>query len=447
MAFDLLGKLGEDGIMSAVFSEERVVSNWLVVEAEFARALADAGVIDTARGERIAAACRLDVIDRERLWKETRNVGYPILPLVKQIVAALDDDDAAWVHYGATTQDIMDCALALQLRDAADRLTDLVGQFGDAIAQLVERHAGSVMPGRTHAQQAVPTTFGLKMAVYLDQLARDAKRLTAARARAAVVSSYGAGGTSAALRDNGPAVRSALATRLGLADAELPWHVARDRVAELTSAAAMTAGTCVRFAREVVDLSRTEVGEVSEATGKYRGASSTMPQKSNPISAEAIIGFGVVAQNAANAMLRALEAGHERAAGEWQVEWRAVPGCLIAAASALDVAREAAENLLVFPDRMRANLTRDGGRIMAEAYMIALAEHLGRDVAHESVYDAVLLSRADGLALPEALRRSVAPELWDRIAAVLPEPDAYLGNATRLCASALTAWRSRTHGA
>ncbi|GIF63865.1 adenylosuccinate lyase [Asanoa ishikariensis] len=443
MAFDLLGKLGEDGVMGAVFSEERAVSDWLVVEAAFARALADAGAIDQARGERIAAACRLDVIDRQRLWKETRNVGYPILPLVKQIVAALSDDDAAWVHYGATTQDIMDCALALQLRDAADRLVALVGQFGDAVAALVQAHAGSVMPGRTHAQQAVPTTFGLKLAVYLDQLGRDTQRLNDARHRAAVVSSYGAGGTSAALGEKGPAVRAALAARLGLADAALPWHVARDRVAELTNAAALVAGTCVRFAREVVDLSRTEVGEVSEATGKYRGASSTMPQKSNPISAEAIIGFGVVAQSSANAMLRALEAGHERAAGEWQIEWRAVPDCLIAAASALDIAREAAEHLLVFPDRMRANLARDGGRIMAEAYMITLADHLGRDVAHESVYEAVLLSRADDLPLSEALRRSVSPELWDRIATVLPEPDTYLGNATDLCAAALRTWRTR----
>jgi 3-carboxy-cis,cis-muconate cycloisomerase len=185
---------------------------------------------------------------------------------------------------------------------------------------------------------------------------------------------------------------------------------------------------------------------VSETTGKYRGASSTMPQKSNPISAEAIIGFGVVAQTAGAAMMRALEAGHERATGEWQVEWHAVPSCLVAAASAVSVARDAAVGLQVFPDRMRANLTLDGGRILAEAYMIVLADHLGRDVAHESVYGAVLLSRAQGIDLSAALERSLTPELWDKIADLLPSAEGYLGNAAVLCASALRNWRSRAEG-
>jgi 3-carboxy-cis,cis-muconate cycloisomerase len=444
--FDLLSKLGEDREMSAVFSEARAVSDWLAVEAAFAGSLADAGIIDEATADRIASACTPGLIDHERLWVETTNVGYPILPLVKQIVAALPEADGAWVHFGATTQDIMDCALALQLRDAGARLLALVDELGDAVATLVEQHAESVMPGRTHAQQAVPTTFGLKMAVYLDQLGRDVERVRAARLRAGAVSSHGAGGTSAALGGKAPQVRAALAARLGLADAEIPWHVARDRVAELTGAAAMLSGTCIRLAREIVDLSRTEVGEVSEAAGKYRGASSTMPQKSNPISAEAIIGFGVVAQANAAAMLRALEAGHERATGEWQVEWHAVPNCLVAAASAVAVARDAAATLQVFPDRMRANLTLDGSRILAEAYMIVLAEHVGRDVAHESVYDAVLLSRAEDIDLPQALERSVAPELWGKVADLLPSADAYLGNAAELCASALSNWRSRAEG-
>ena len=443
MPFDLLSKLGEDRELSAVFSESRAVADWLSVEAAFAGALADAGVIDLGTADRIGAACTADLIDLDKLWRETRNVGYPILPLVKQIVSALSEEDAAWVHYGATTQDIMDSALALQLRDATARLSDLVQGFGDAVALLVEQHAGAVMPGRTHAQQAVPTTFGLKMAVYLDQLARDAERLTAACAQASVVSSYGAGGTSAALGSHGPAVRAALAARLGLADAEIPWHVARDRVAQLTSAAALLSGTCIRFAREVVDLSRTEVGEVSEATGKYRGASSTMPQKANPISAEAIIGFGVIAQTSSAAMLRALEAGHERAAGEWQVEWSAVPSCLVAAASAASVAQEAASTLLVFPDRMRANLSRDGGRILAEAYMITLAQHVGRDLAHELVYDAVQLSRSENLPLPEAVERSVTSDLWAKVSTELPSSDGYVGNAGDLCAAAVKAWRSR----
>lgn len=443
MVFDLLAKLGEDRGMVEIFGEDRIIQDWLVVEAEFARALATGGVMDVAIAERIAQACVADNIDRQRLWTDMRNVGYPILPLIQQICALVDPGDAAWVHYGATTQDIMDCALAMELRDAADRLLVLVRAFGDELARLVEAHAGTVMPGRTHAQQAVPTTFGAKLAVYLDQLSRDEERLRQGRLAAAVVSLHGAGGTSAALGPRAPEVRTSLAARLSLAVAPVPWHVARDRVAELAFATAMAAGTCVRFAREIVALSRTEVGEVTEVTGQYRGASSTMPQKSNPISCEAIVGFGISAQANAHALLRAMEAGHERAAGEWQIEWRAVPATFIAAASAMAISADTAATLQVFPDRMRANLDQDGGRLMAEAYMIVLAQHLGRNAAHEAVYEAVRLSRRDDIPLTKALRHGLAPQVWEVIADVLPVPEDYLGDTAAVCATALAAWRSR----
>jgi 3-carboxy-cis,cis-muconate cycloisomerase len=208
VTFDLMTTIGADGAMAAIFGEDRAVRDWLSVEAALTRGLAEAAVIDGGTAERIVAACGPQVVDRDVLWSETALVGYPILPLVRMICAALDETDAGYVHWGATTQDIMDCALALQMRDAADRLLQLVAALGDALSLLVERHAGTVMPGRTHAQQAVPTTFGAKCAVFLDEFTRHRSRLLTARRRVAVVSLFGAGGTSAALGDKADVVSS-----------------------------------------------------------------------------------------------------------------------------------------------------------------------------------------------------------------------------------------------
>jgi 3-carboxy-cis,cis-muconate cycloisomerase len=441
VTFDLLTAHGADEAMTAVFAEDRAVEDWLAVERALTHGLAAAGVIDDATARRIVAACRPEVVDRELLWTEMAMVGYPIFPLVRMICGALDEADAGFVHFGATTQDIMDSALALQLRDAADRLVQLVTALGDALAVLVRLHATTVMAGRTHAQQAVPTTFGAKCAVFLDEFTRHRERLVAARARVAVTSLFGAGGTSAALGDRATAVRAEVGRRLGLAVTAVPWHVARDRVAELVVVCGLISATCVRLAREMVDLSRTEIGEVAEADGLYRGASSTMPQKANPISAELTVGFGVTAQAGVSAMLRAMEAGHERAAGEWQVEWQAVPQTCRSTAGALRAATALVDGLRVFPDRMRVNLEADGGRIMAEAYMIALSKELGRDKAHEVLYLAVRESRENGHPLLAALRDTVSARTWADLEPTLPTADDYLGSTAEICAAAVENWR------
>jgi 3-carboxy-cis,cis-muconate cycloisomerase len=442
LTFDLLIAVGGDDALAAIFTEQRAVRDWLEVEAALAHGLAKAGVIDEARAERIVAACRPEVIDMDRLWAETAMVGYPIFPLIRMICDALDDDDAGFVHFGATTQDIMDSALALQLRDAGLRLVELLDSFGDALAPLVERHEQTVMAGRTHAQQAVPTTFGAKCAGFLAELARHRPRLVAAVDEASIASLYGAGGTSAALGDRASVVRAELARRLRLGVSDVPWHVSRDRLTHLVLVGGMVAATCVRFAREVIDLARTEVGEVAEADGVYRGASSTMPQKANPIASELAVGFGLMAQAAAGAMFRAAEAGHERSAGEWQIEWQAVPQACVATAGSLRAAASVADGLRVFPDRMLANLTLDGGRIMAEAYMIALASELGREHAHEAVYQAVRDSREANIGLLDALAQALPPDVWQAVAPSLPRPEQYLGETSEICAAALAAWRT-----
>ncbi|MCU1649365.1 MAG: 3-carboxy-cis,cis-muconate cycloisomerase, partial [Pseudonocardia sp.] len=365
--FEMLVGLYGDEPTGRLLSAEATIDSWLRVEAALATAQGELGVLAREDSAAIVAAATLDNIDAELLWEQARNVGYPILSLVRQIDEALPAARRGHVHYGATTQDIMDSGLAVQLDAAARRLGELLGDFGDALAELAERHVDTVIAGRTHALHAVPTTFGAKIAGYLGELARHRDRLDAARSRVAVVSLFGAGGTSAAYGERAAALRARVAELLGLAGADVPWHVARDNIAEFGLVCALLAASCARFAREVVDLSRTEIAEVAEVAGHHRGASSTMPQKINPIGSEAIIGLSATTGALSSALFRIMEAGHERAAGEWQAEWQVLPQLISLSAAALTTAASTAGGLQVFPEAMRANLDVDGGLIMAEA--------------------------------------------------------------------------------
>lgn len=432
--FLLLSRLFADPVMTQIFGEQRTITGWLDAERALALAQGETGVITDAVAAEIAAAARIENIDRDQLWREARNVGYPILPLVRMIAAALPPEAGGRVHYGATTQDIMDTGLALQLRAAVQRLDELVTVLGDAVAELVDRHRHTVLAARTHGQQAVPTTFGAKLAVLLVELDRQRARLRQVQPRVAMVSLYGAGGTSAALGERAPAVRAGMAAQLQLGVSDVPWHVARDSLAEFGYTCAGLSATCARFAGEVIDLSRTEIGEVAEPEGYHRGASSTMPQKANPISSEAIIGMAATAAGLSGALGRAMEARHERAAGEWQIEWEVLPQLAILAASCVRLGGEIASGLQVFPEAMRRNLAGEG-YVVAEAYMMHLAGALGRERAHDLVYAAVREAREHGEPLEVVLKRLVDGRELIPIA-----PDAYLGAPDLTCDAALRAW-------
>jgi 3-carboxy-cis,cis-muconate cycloisomerase len=440
--FEMLVGLYGDGPIADILSEETMIRSWLRVEAALATAQAELGVLDPEYAEAIRRASTPENIDTSQLWRDTRNVGYPILSLVRQLDAALPEGHRGHVHYGATTQDIMDSGLALQLCETADRLGELLGRFGDAMAALAEAHVRTVIAGRTHAQQAVPTTFGAKIATYVGELARHRDRLAAARRRVAVVSLFGAGGTSAAYGEKATAIRARVAELLGLASTDVPWHVARDGLAEFGLVCALLSATCCRFAREVVDLSRTEIAEVAEASGYLRGASSTMPQKANPIEAEAVIGMGVTAGALGSVLFRAMEAGHERAAGEWQAEWQVIPQLVSLAAGSLVTAASIAAGLRVFPDAMRRNLNADGGLVMAEAYMMRLAPDLGRERAHELVYEAARRCRENGDALADVLRELLPGDIAATIGEGLA-PESYVGQPEDTVNAALAMWRSQ----
>lgn len=438
--FRLLTALYADQPMRLIWSQDRTVAGWLEVESALAQAQAEVGLIDRVDADEISAACRLDAIDLDALWKDSRTVGYPILPLVRQIARTLPPRSAGRVHYGATTQDVMDSGLAGQLVASCDRLMELAVGLGDGLAALTREHAGAVMAARTHAQQAVPTTFGAKTAVFLGEVGRELDQLRDVRDAVGMVSLHGAAGTSAAMGERGPEVRRALAARLGLRDTEVPWHVARDRVARFGQACALLSATCVRFAREVVDLSRTEIAEVREQGGHHRGASSTMPQKTNPITSESVVGYGVAASAAAGVLLRAMEAGHERSAGEWQIEWLAVPQVAECTAAAALLSADTATTLRVFPGTMRANLDRDGGLLMTEALMMKLAPVLGRDRAHDVVYAAVTESRTTGEDVLRVCERQLPDDVREELGPLSTDPADYLGEAPEVAMNAVATW-------
>ncbi len=438
--FDLLRELYGDRDMVELFSAERSVAFWKQVEAALALAQARLGIIDAERAAAIEQVCADPrSVDLDALWESARNVGYPILGLVRQLDEALPEHLRGSLHLGATTQDIMDSGLALQLDAAMDLVERRLSAFGDAISAQVSAHGSTIMPGRTHGQQAVPTTLGAKLAVYLDEIARHRERLLACRDDVRRVSLFGAGGTSAALGPHAAQVRSLVAERLGLVDGDIPWHVARDSIVHVAGVLVGAATTAARLAREVTDLSRTEIGEIGEAVGHLRGASSTMPQKANPIFSESIIGFAVSARSALPGLSRAAEAGHERAAGEWQIEWVLLPGLFVNASSALALAAELTTSLAVYPQRMQENLAVDGGLIMAESAMISLAPHVGREHAHDIVYDLALDSRARRVPLSEVLDQWLATETGLDAISVVAD-DTAVGQAVRTSEAAVARW-------
>jgi 3-carboxy-cis,cis-muconate cycloisomerase len=424
-----------------LFSEESLVAAWLEVERALGDAQAELGVIPSGAAREIASAAVPEHVDLAALREATLVVGYPILPLLEQVVRR-SPKAGRYLHRGATTQDIMDTGLALVGDRALDRVETVARTLGDRLATLAQEHRHTVMPGRTHAQPAVPITFGGKAAGWLSELARHVERLRSARAGLAVVQLHGAAGTAAALGPQSRELRHGVARRLGLRAVDVPWHTARDGVADAGFALAALAGLCGRLAREVVELSRPEIGELREEGGHHRGASSTMPQKANPIGSEAVIGMSLLAAQHVGGLLVAMQGTHERSAGEWQVEWDAVPAVFAAAGGAVAGAARIVEGLRVFPQRMRANLELDGGTIMAEAAMMAVGEIVGRAEAHAIVYEASALARSEGVSLAEALRTTLA---HDVLAALPPleavlAPDAYLGETDAIVSAGCESW-------
>jgi 3-carboxy-cis,cis-muconate cycloisomerase len=417
--------------MRAVFADEALVGRYLEVEVALAKAQARLGIIPDKAAKEIAAKAKIDIIDFERLRKETERVGYPILPLVRQITERCADGLGEYAHWGATTQDIMDCAVVLQVRDALKLIeTDLIA-VGNALAAVAEKHRDTTMVGRTHLQHALPITFGYKAAVWLSSIDRHRARLAELRPRVLVAEFGGAAGTLASLGDKGLDVRRELAKELSLDEPVITWHVARDGLAEVVNFLGLVSGTLGKIAFDVMLMMQNEVIEAFEPFAPGRGASSTMPQKRNPISCELILAAAKGVRQQVGLMLDAMVQDHERATGPWHAEWLAVPESFLLTASALHQARFLLEGLEVDVKQMRANLDITGGLIVAEAVMMGLAPKLGRQKAHDLVYDACRRSLEKKTPFLDELKaeRDITANATDKELAALVEPANYVGLA------------------
>ena len=401
--------------MRAVFTDEALVSRYLEAEAALARAQARAGIVPHEAAAAIDAASRSVVIDYEKLRHETEIVGYPILPLVHQLAAAAGEA-GRYVHWGATTQDIMDTANVLQIRDALGIVDRDLKEVRTILADMARKHRDTPMAGRTHLQQALPITFGYKAAVWLASIDRHIERVAEALPRVLVGEFSGAAGTLASLGEGGLHVQKLFCDELGLAQPPITWHVARDGIAEAVTLLGLITGTLGKIATDVMLMSATEFGEVSEPFVPGRGASSTMPQKRNPISSELMLAAAKAVRQHVATMLDGMIHDFERATGPWHLEWVALPESFLLTASALANAKFMLAGLVVHEDRMRANLCLTHGLIVAEAVMMAAAPRLGRQHAHDVVYDACRKAIEGGGTLAAIL--ADVPEVVDALGGV-----------------------------
>jgi 3-carboxy-cis,cis-muconate cycloisomerase len=417
--------------MRRVFSDENRVQKYLDFEAALARAEARLGIIPQNAADEIVRHCRVAEIDFAQLEAETVRIGYPVLPVVEQIVALCRDGLGEWCHWGATTQDVTDTATVLQIREALVLIEAEIDRITDAFADLARKYRDTPMAGRSNLQQAVPITFGYKMAVLLAGFERHRQRLAQLRERVLVGEFGGAAGTLASLRGRGLEVQAELMKELQLAAPVIAWHTMRDTIAEIGCFLGLLAGTCGKFALDVKLSMQTEVAEIFEPFHSGRGSSSTMPQKRNPISSVYITALNSVVRQQVAALLDAMVEDHERSSGPWEIEWIALPEIFCLTAGALAHTLSVLDGLQIDEKKMRENLDATEGLVVSEAVMMELGRYLGRQRAHDVVYDFCRQALASGRPLFDLLAedREIASRIDRSGLARLCDPANYLGEA------------------
>ncbi len=417
--------------MRRVFSDESRVQKYLDFEAALARAQARLGIIPQNAAEEIVHHCDAGEIDFVKLERQTARIGYPVLPVVQQLVALCRDGLGEWCHWGATTQDVTDTATVLQIREALTLIEADIDAIANALAELARKYRDTPMAGRSNLQQAVPITFGYKMATVLAAFERHKQRLQELRVRVLVGEFGGAAGTLASLGGRGLEVQAELMKELKLGVPAIAWHTVRDTIAEVGCFLGLVAGTCGKIAFDVKLMMQTEVEELYEPFHEGRGSSSTMPQKRNPISSVYITALNAVVRQQVAALLDAMVEDHERATGPWEIEWIVLPEIFCLTAGVLAQTLFVLTGLQVDEKKMRTNLDLTKGLIVSEAVMMGLGPYLGRQYAHDLVYDICRNVIASGRPLVDLLAENeeVSKHLDRAALEKLCDPANYLGEA------------------
>lgn len=424
----IFSPLFSDPEMEAVLSDEAFVQRMLDVETALAKVQGALGIIPAEAAVRIEKAAAELSIDYPAMQTGVEKAGVPVIELVRQLRKQTDGNAADFVHWGATTQDIMDTARVLQIRAALATMEASLDGIVKNLARLADKYRTALMAGRTHSQQALPIPFGLKAAGWLAPLLRHRQRLDEMKPRLLVVQLGGAVGTLAALGDKGTAVQNALAAELNLNVPSMPWHTQRDNLAELASWLSLVSGSLAKMAQDIILLAQSEIGEVHESADLSRGGSSTMPQKHNPITSELIVAAARTNASLLAVMHQVMIQEHERGTHGWQMEWLTLPQMMGLTAVCLNKSSFITENLVVNEERMQQNVAASNGLMLAEAVIFALAPtYLSRADAKQLVRDMCLKAVEEDRHLFDILQEeTVFPLDWE----ALRDESAYLGAAS-----------------
>lgn len=442
MATDSISPLFSTSDMDRVFSVANQLRQMTRFEWALSAALESAGRANAGAAAAIEPFLDAAFVDLPSLYAQARHAGNLAIPFVRQLTAAVrerNEEAARSIHCGATSQDVLDTALVLQMREAIALILAEIAELDKSLAEQARTHAGTILAGRTWLQDGPPTTLGLKIAGWLAALRRHRQRIESAAARALVLQFGGAVGTLAALGGDAAAVSAALAQKLDLREAELPWHTHRDNLVEVAAALGMLVGTLGKAARDVSLLMQTEVAEVLEPAAEGRGGSSTMPHKRNPVASAVILAAATRVPGLISTLLAAMTQEHERGLGNWQAEWETYPEIFRLTAAALDRTLEIAKGMEVFPDLMAAHLNQAHGLALSEAVSAALARHIGRELAHALIHGASQRALQEHRPLRDVLL--VMPEVREHLSedeiGQLLDPRNYLGSAQRFIARVL----------
>jgi adenylosuccinate lyase len=427
------GDLYSTAEMREVWSDRTMIQRWLDVEAALARAEARLGIVPTAAADEITRKARVELLDLGEMKRELERARHPIMPLIRCLARACEPEAAEYIHWGATTQDVLDTGLVLQLRASHGIVTRDLGEVRRLLATLARRHRDTVQAGRTHGQQALPITFGYKVAVWVAEVDRHFVRLAQLGPRVFRGQLAGAVGTLASIGEKGLELQALFCEDLSLALPEIAWHTARDGVAEVVCAYALVGGTLAKIANEVIDLQKTEVAEVEEPFHRGKVGSSTMPHKRNPSACEHVVALGRLLHAQVAPALQSMVSANERDKRAGVTEQAVLPEASCLVAGMLRAIQGILTGLHVYPERMQENLGLLDGLLLSEAVMLALARHIGRQRAHEVVYelcmDAVEGRRPLRPLLLEDPR--VSPYLGPAELDALLDPARYTGLAAR----------------